>query len=29
MTTAFLTNWIYVAVFIAAGAAMVVGILLM
>jgi NADH:ubiquinone oxidoreductase subunit 3 (subunit A) len=29
MTTAFLTNWVYVAVFIAAGAAMVVGILLM
>ena len=29
MTTAFLTNWTYVAVFIAAGAAMVVGILLM
>ena len=29
LTTAFLTNWIYVAVFIAAGAAMVVGILLM
>ena len=29
MTTAFLTNWIYVALFIAAGAAMVVGILLM
>jgi NADH:ubiquinone oxidoreductase subunit 3 (subunit A) len=28
MTTAYLVNWVYVAVFIAAGAAMVVGILL-
>ena len=28
MTNAFLVNWVYVAVFIAAGAAMVVGILL-
>jgi NADH:ubiquinone oxidoreductase subunit 3 (subunit A) len=29
MTSAFLTNWAYVAVFIVAGAVMVVGILLM